>query len=74
VLYRLLALLPQEPPDWLIGFWTVYGVLFLASLFVQPLPTGLINEVFYWLRLVAGVGCLAVALGLHWRRSHAGRA
>ena len=69
---RLLTLLPQEPPEWLVGFWTIYGVLFLASLLLEPLPPGLVNELAYWARLVAAIVCLAVALGLHWRRTHPG--
>ncbi|MGI8549973.1 MAG: hypothetical protein ACR2PL_04115 [Dehalococcoidia bacterium] len=70
MLRRLVAILPQEPPDWLIGFWAVYGMIFLLSLFVQSIPAGVKDAVFYWARLVVGVLCFAVAAGLGWRRSH----
>jgi hypothetical protein len=70
VLDRLVAFLPKQPPDWLIGFWTLYGAIFVLSLFLQEIPHDLTNQLFYWGRLAVGLICLIIALGLGWRRSH----
>ena len=70
MLNRLFAFLPRQPPDWLIGFWTTYGAIFILSLFVQSMPGSVTGLVFYWGRLVVGLGCLFIAVGLGWRRTH----
>lgn len=66
---RLIRLLPDNPPDWMIGFWTVYGIIFLFSLLALP-SRGAEQVIFYWARLVAALICFAVAAALTWRRSH----
>jgi len=67
---RVFGFLPKQPPDWLIGFWTTYGAIFILSLFVQALPGNVTGQVFYWARLAVGIACLFVAVGLGWRRTH----
>ncbi len=67
---RIFAFLPKDPPDWLIGFWTLYGAIFVLSLFVQALPHDATGAIFYWARLFVGLACLAIAVGLGWRRAH----
>jgi hypothetical protein len=70
VLDRLFGFLPKQPPDWLIGFWTTYGAIFILSLFVQKVPADVVGLVVYWARLAVGLACLVVAIGLGWRRTH----
>lgn len=69
MLRRLLRFLPQHPPDWLIGFWTLYGLLLILSIFLQGLPTQLGDQIFFFARLVVGLLCWAIAAALVWRRA-----
>lgn len=70
MLRRLLMLLPQDPPEWMVGFWTVYGAIFVLSLFVQSYPSDLTNQIVYWARLVLGFACWGIAAAIAYRRSH----
>jgi hypothetical protein len=70
MLDRLFGFLPKRPPDWLIGFWTTYGAIFVLSLFVQQPPVDLTGRLFYWGRLIVGLACFVIAFGLGWRRTH----
>jgi hypothetical protein len=67
---RLFGFLPKEPPDWMIGFWMMFGAIIILGLFVQQLPHDPTGQLFYWGRLVVGFGCFVIALGLGWRRAH----
>ena len=69
MLRRLLMFLPRRPPEWLIGFWTIYGALLVLSVILQGLPAQFGDRFFFFARLVVGLVCWGIAAALVWRRS-----
>ena len=70
MLDRLFSFLPKHPPEWMVGFWAIFGAIFLLGLFLGRPPGDLAGQIAFWARLVVGLACFFIAVGLGWRRSH----